>query len=803
MKKILSLALALCVMLTVCSTGLMSITASAAQKIDGSEVTWSFDDMTKTLTFDGKGDIPDFDEYRDEDGNSKLPWGGIDFENVVFGEGVTGIGNYALYRSLFLESITLPENIVKIGKGAFLNCKVLTSVTINGKIMQIADHTFSSCSLLENVVLPDTITSVGVNSFYKCSLLKTINLPDSVKTIGESAFGQSIQLASFKAPASLESIGDRAFYCCENLKSVDLGDKIVSIGISAFDGCEKLESVSFPSSLKKISEAAFSGCTKLGEVNFSDGLETIDADAFYLCKSLSSVTIPRTVTSIGKQAIGYGRGGNVIDGFTITGYEDTTAQSYADENGITFNSLGKYVPMSGTISDTLTWKIDENGTLIFEGSGKIGDYSLDNLPEYLLAEPTAIELSDGITSIGAYAFFGFEGPVFIPETVTNIGNHAFGYYYNEDGAEVVNYDFIIMGYKDTTAEQYAAENEIQFFEIMFEGECGETAKWSYDVETLTLTISGTGAMADSSLEKIPYYLIYPIEKIVVEDGITKIGNYSFIAFDNADTENKVTVTLPKSVSEIGEHSIGYILVEGEERYTEELNKNCTIEGFTDSAAEKYAADNELTFIKLDPVDPPAPTDPDLTFKLNENAEICTFDEGNKIITVYDKSATLDKILADFTVGKNLSVAPIEKIATGAELITKNGDETVETYTIVVIGDVNGDGEVNSMDALVILQHSVEEIQLTGATLLAANIDSNDKVDSSDALAVLQISVEEKTPADYFPKETPDVPESPDVPETPDVPEKPDVPETPDVPKTPDVPETPDIPETPDTPSGNE
>ena len=66
MKKIISLAIALCLMLTVCSTGLMSLTAAAAQTIEGSEVTWSFDNITKTLTFGGSGDIPDYDTYKDE-----------------------------------------------------------------------------------------------------------------------------------------------------------------------------------------------------------------------------------------------------------------------------------------------------------------------------------------------------------------------------------------------------------------------------------------------------------------------------------------------------------------------------------------------------------------------------------------------------------------------------------------------------------------------------------------------------------------------------------------------------------------
>ena len=68
MKKITSLLLSLCILLTVCSAGFVTITASAAEKIEGSEVTWSFDYQNKTLTFDGKGDIPNYDTYEDENG---------------------------------------------------------------------------------------------------------------------------------------------------------------------------------------------------------------------------------------------------------------------------------------------------------------------------------------------------------------------------------------------------------------------------------------------------------------------------------------------------------------------------------------------------------------------------------------------------------------------------------------------------------------------------------------------------------------------------------------------------------------
>ena len=56
-----------------------------------------------------------------------------------------------------------------------------------------------------------------------------------------------------------------------------------------------------------------------------------------------------------------------------------------------------------------------------------------------------------------------------------------------------------------------------------------------------------------------------------------------------------------------------------------------------------------------------------------------------------------------------------------------------------LGDVSADGKINSMDALLILQHSVEITKLNGTECNAADINGDGKINSLDALIVLQIS----------------------------------------------------------------
>lgn len=56
------------------------------------------------------------------------------------------------------------------------------------------------------------------------------------------------------------------------------------------------------------------------------------------------------------------------------------------------------------------------------------------------------------------------------------------------------------------------------------------------------------------------------------------------------------------------------------------------------------------------------------------------------------------------------------------------------------GDVDGNGSINSSDALLILQSSTGKVKLTSAQSFRANVNNDSKVNSSDALLVLSRSV---------------------------------------------------------------
>ena len=78
------------------------------------------------------------------------------------------------------------------------------------------------------------------------------------------------------------------------------------------------------------------------------------------------------------------------------------------------------------------------------------------------------------------------------------------------------------------------------------GTCGEDVIWVWSGDTLTLTIKGTGNMSDYSADSTPWSShASEMTTIVIENGVTSIGNY---AFSESGVKN---VRIPGSVKTIG------------------------------------------------------------------------------------------------------------------------------------------------------------------------------------------------------------------------------------------------------------
>jgi hypothetical protein len=88
---------------------------------------------------------------------------------------------------------------------------------------------------------------------------------------------------------------------------------------------------------------------------------------------------------------------------------------------------------------------------------------------------------------------------------------------------------------------------------VFSGRCGDNMTWSFNTITGVLEIEGSGMMwsfGDTDGTRPPWYIHRDgIRSVIINEGVTRIGNYAF-----ADLENVTTISMPETMLEIGSYA---------------------------------------------------------------------------------------------------------------------------------------------------------------------------------------------------------------------------------------------------------
>lgn len=451
---------------------------------------------------------------------------------VVLPDSLTQIGFGAFCRTAITE-MTIPEKVSKLGFSAFYGCGSLEKVSFAGnELKEIEVYTFANCSKLETLQIPDGITTFGTGAVERCNSLKELVFPASVTTLGVSG------LASYdqnNPNTSLErvvvkgtvAIPNNMFANCTALKTVDLCNTVTSIETRAFSNCSSLKSVDGMKAVTTIGDSAFRDCTKLESIQFGSDLVTVANYAFDHT-NLSKVTLPASVTRIG----GYGFS-NIANLKEIV-FEGTVAPEFG-ENAIANDSQLSVVDLTN-ISDfsKLT-----DGSFVYW----TGDWN-DQFTVFYVKDTTTLEALKEKRTQGAgcaYAVAG-EGVEFQNcekgklATPVRAGYTFVGWY--ESAA--------LSG--DTVTDPTAGNTYYAKWNIaVLRGDCGaagneKNVHWvltkNTDETTYTLTISGTGAMADYKYNITRNDATQPwresqtgvapsdISKVVVDNGVTNIGKFA-------------------------------------------------------------------------------------------------------------------------------------------------------------------------------------------------------------------------------------------------------------------------------------
>jgi hypothetical protein len=212
----------------------------------------------------------------------------------------------------------------------------------------------------------------------------TVIIPDAtngypVTTIGDDAFYFCLSVTNVIIPNSVTSIGLESFFNCENLMAVKIPNCVTNIGAWAFWGCDSLTTVTIPASVTSVGSFAFLYCVSLSAVYFEGNAPNDGGGIFGNDSGVTVYYLPGTT--------GWGA---TFDG--VPTVDETPPCEFA------------YVTNSDAVSIAIT---------AYNGSGDA------------VAIPPNIN-GYRVTCIVAQAFQNDEVTnVFIPGSITNIGNSAF------------------------------------------------------------------------------------------------------------------------------------------------------------------------------------------------------------------------------------------------------------------------------------------------------------------------------------------------------------------------------------------
>ena len=102
-------------------------------------------------------------------------WKSSSSYRVVFGTGITHIGEYSCLKSS-TEAVTIPASVQSIGKYAFLQAS-MTNVIIEDGLRTLGDNAFSNCTGLISVTIPNTFEEYTGYPFQGCTSISTAYLP--------------------------------------------------------------------------------------------------------------------------------------------------------------------------------------------------------------------------------------------------------------------------------------------------------------------------------------------------------------------------------------------------------------------------------------------------------------------------------------------------------------------------------------------------------------------------------------------------------------------------------------------------
>lgn len=731
-KRLLSVVLSLVIVLSLFSAA--SVSASAEVIAEGElteKVRWTFD-SDGTLTISGEGDMPaaDYDAacfY----GITALEKSSI--KAVVIEDGVTSVGTCAFRNCGQMRQADVADSVVSIGDLAFASCEFLTKFTVPSGVTEIDTRTFYGCTSLTQVSIPDGVFNIEDAAFGRCHNLTDIKLPENLRILGAGVFYQCYSLTDITIPEKVYYMESQQFLECYHLKSIELSDSIKYIYPETFAECRELESITLPYLVDGIGDAAFrnclsltevtlsdkiidikqnafSGCVKLREISLPDTAENIGETAFKDCAALTEITIPRNVAAMGKDTF---KGDTAI----------AEVYCYADPNALTWEENGDdFMANKATVCHVMP-KYLENYKSAFSDVnvtyiGELVDEKIDSVPATCKTDGNIEYYKDADGS-----FYVYDGSVYTeidePDIMIHAPGHAWGEVdYSRSGDNRICVATRVCATDNTHIE---TEKATVASEITKAPTCREKG-----ITTYTANFKNSGFKTQTkeieNVDVTTHKWGEPVWTWNGVEGATAVFTCEY-GCGNSESVTAASITADNIYAAHCENDaeVHYRAEVTFDSGTYSDEKTLTLHATGHSWGQpewKWSGHDAASAV----------------FTCSSCAQELTLDA--QITEVIETEPTYDSEgLGTYTA--KVSFEGVEYTDTRTDILPKLTPPVIE---IGLLGDMNGDGVVDSADALALLRASVDPEPLDENKRLLGDAQGDGTVDSSDALEVLRFSV---------------------------------------------------------------